>query len=60
VVSGITPEKVARFEGWGQSRTLDFRGAIIDRLTQLEGKLSVTIEHTKAPMIDVTSSKNGG
>lgn len=65
VISGIALDKIAKFEGWGHSRALEFGAAVVDRLSQLEGKLNITVERAPSPggaappTIDVTPGKTG-
>lgn len=67
VVGGIASDKLARYESWGNS----MRGpetavaAVADRLSQLEGKLTITVERTHPeaatpPPIDMTPARSLG
>jgi hypothetical protein len=64
VVGGIASDKVAKYEGWGNS-TRDpgtAVAAVVDRLAALEGRLTITVERTsdtepRRPPIDTTPSK---
>jgi len=61
VVSGIAADKISQYENW-RTRSHDPRasaGAFMDRLAALEATLTIKVEQSAPPTIDVTPRKAG-